>query len=420
MTASASPESAPLAGIRVLDLTSAVVGPYAAKILADYGAEVIKVESAEGDLIRWICGPSPTPGMSGKYLHLNRGKRSIVLDLKQAQGREVVARLLAQTDVLLINMRPKAVARLGLSYADLAALHPRLIHVSMVGFGPGPYRDKPAYDSIIQGGAGMAALHERASGTPRYVPMVIADRSVGLMTVNALMMALFQRERTGRGQAVEVPMFENMAALILSEHLYGASFDPPLTGPGDIRLLDAESRPIKTLDGYISITSNTDAQAFALMAVIGRPELKDDPRFSTKPMRAKNSQAFFRIRADEMAKRPSAEWLARLEAADIPALPYNSLEDLPGDPQIVASGLLKRTRHPSEGTVWDIGNPTTLSAYAPQPQRHAPGVGEQSIEILREASYTQSEIEALLAARVTLDGKAKTPQAPMPTATIPP
>ena len=398
------PSTAPLAGIRVLDLTSAVVGPYAAKILADYGAEVIKVESAEGDLIRWICGPSPTPGMAGKYLHLNRGKRSIVLDLKQEKAREAIRRLVKTTDVLLINMRPRAVERLGFTFADLEPLNPRLIHVSMVGFGPGPYRDKPAYDSIIQGGAGMAALHHRASGTPRYVPMVIADRTVGLMTVNALMMALFQRSSTGRGQAVEVPMFESMAGLILSEHMYGATFDPPLSGPGDIRLLDAESRPIKTLDGFISITSNTDAQSFALMEVIGRPELKTDERFATKPMRAKNSQAFFRIRADEMAKQSSAHWLAKLEAADIPALPYNTLEDLPNDPQIVASGLLKRAEHPSEGTVWEIGNPTRLSGYQPKAQRHAPRVGEHSVEVLREAGYAPAEIEAMLAAGATRDG----------------
>ncbi|GGX31658.1 CoA transferase [Pigmentiphaga litoralis] len=387
----ADPASAPLAGIRVLDLTSAVVGPYAAKIMADYGADVIKVEAEEGDVIRWIAGPSPGPGMSGKFVHLNRHKRSIALDLKSEAGHEVVTRLIARTDVLLINMRPRPIERLRLDYASLAPRHPRLIHCAMSGFGPGPYRDKPAYDSIIQGGSGLAALNEMYTGVPRYVPYVVADRTVGLMALNAVMMALFQRERTGRGQSVDVPMFENMVSLVLSEHLYGATYDPALTPPGDLRLIDPQARPVQTKDGYVCLTTNTDAQAFRLMDVMGYPDMRTDPRFSTKAARAANSAAYFKLRADAMLTRTSAEWLERLEAADIPCMRYNTLESLMTDPQVLASGLLERVEHPTEGRMWDLQDVTRLSGYAPAPRRPAPTVGQDAEEVLAEAGYDEVE-----------------------------
>ena len=393
--AAANPETAPLCGIRVLDLTSAVVGPYAAKIMADYGADVIKVEGGDGDLIRWIAGPSPTPGMSGKFVHLNRNKRSIALDLKRPEGRDVVTRLIAKADVLLINMRPQPVARLGLDYASVAALNPRLVYCAMTGFGPGPYRDKPAYDSIIQGGCGLAALNEMYTGVPRYVPYVVADRTVGLMALNAVMMALFQRERTGKGQSIEVPMFENMASLILSEHLYGATYDPPLSALGDLRLIDPQARPVQTLDGFVCLTTNTDAQAHALMAVMGLSEMQTDPRFSTKAARAAHSAEYFQIRADALSRRTSAEWLALLEAADIPCMRYNTLDTLAQDPQIIASGLLRRIDHPTEGGMWDLQDTTHLSGYVPGEREPAPRLGQHGEEILREAGYSAAAIEDL-------------------------
>lgn len=313
----------------------------------------------------------------------------------------MVLRLAARADVFTINMRARAIERLGLGYAALAALNPRIIYCSMVGFGQrGRYRDKPAYDSIIQGASGMASLHERADGTPRYLPMVIADRTVGLIAANAIMMALFARVRTGRGQSIEVPMFEHMSSLVLAEHLYAATFVPPLGPAGDPRLLDPEARPIRTLDGYICVTANTDAQAFALMDAIGRPELKTDPRFATKTERAANSREFFRIRADEIAKRSSAEWLERLEAADLPVMPYHTLESLPEDPHLVDVGLLGTAAHPTQGRIRSIANPTHYSDYTPPPRRPAPEVGEHSREILGEAGYADAEIDALFAAGV--------------------
>lgn len=399
-------DAAPLAGIRVLDLSSVVVGPYATKFLGDYGAEVTKVEALEGDLIRWIAGRSPTPGMGGKFIHLNEGKRSIALDLKDPRGREVVLRLAQVSDVVTINMRTEAVARLGLAYEKIARVNPRAIYCTMTGFGAGGrYHGRPAYDSIIQGSSGMAALHEKTSGVPRYVPMVIADRTCGIIASHAIMVALFQRERTGLGQSIEVPMLENMASIVLAEHLYGATFDPPLSPPGDLRLIDPQARPIKTSDGYVCVTTNTDEQAFRLMAALGRPELRDDPRFATKPARAENSSIFFAIRADEMAKRSSAEWLDILQRADIPVMPYNTLESLPNDPHLRDVGLLRRVEHPTEGAHWSIANPNKLQRYDAPPRAPAPHIGEQSVPILRELGYTDAAIAALVEARVTLDGR---------------
>ena len=232
----------PLAGVRVVDLTSAVVGPYATQVLADYGADVIKVEEKSGDVIRWISGRSPTPGMSGKFMHMNRNKRSVSLDLKQAAGREALLRLIDTADVFLHNMRTAAIDRLLLDAASLHARNPRLLYCAVVGFGSGGrYAGRPAYDSILQGGTALASLLIDASGEPRYVPYVVIDRTAGLMVAHALLAALFARERDDAGRMIEVPMFESYAALLLSEHLYGHSFKPP-TGPlGDQLLISTQN-----------------------------------------------------------------------------------------------------------------------------------------------------------------------------------
>ena len=272
----------PLEGVRVLDLTSVVVGPLATQILADHGAEVIKVETKAGDLIRVMNGKSVTPGMGAKFLHLNRNKRSIVLDLKQPAGYAALLKLVTRADVLVWNVRPAAMARLKLSYDDVRAVNPKVIYCGMFGFGQdGRYRDKPAYDTILQGAGGMAALHHRATGEPRYVPMVVVDKISGLIAAQMIAMALYRRAQTGEGCAIEIPMFENLVKFVLEEHLYLKTFEPPLGETGDPRLLDPLGKPIPTKDGWISISANTDEQAFAFFAAIGRPELKDDPRFAS-------------------------------------------------------------------------------------------------------------------------------------------
>ncbi len=286
----------PLEGVRILDLTSVVVGPLCTQILADHGAEVIKVESKAGDLVRMMNGKSVTPGMGAKFLHLNRNKRSIVLDLKDAKGRAALAKLIERADVMIWNNRPQSMARMKLSYADVRAINPKIIYCGMFGFGQdGRYRDKPAYDTIIQGASGMSALHHRSFGEPRFVPMVVADKVVGLIAVQMIAMALYGRTRTGVGCSIEIPMFENMVKFVLEEHMYLKTFVPALGETGDPRLIDPLNKPIPTKDSWICISANTNDQAFAFFDAVGRPELKTDPRFSSIPARFANVKEYFEI-----------------------------------------------------------------------------------------------------------------------------
>ena len=397
-----------LEGVRILDLTSVVVGPLATQILADHGADVIKVESPAGDIGRTLAGRGRSAAMSGKFLHLNRNKRSIVLDLKSREGLAALMRMIKTADVLLWNVRPDSMARMGLGYEAVRAVNPRIVYCGMFGFGQdGRYKDKPAYDSIIQGASGVAALHERVSGTPRYVPFVMADRTVGLIAVQMIMMALFKRERGGEGQSIEIPMFENMVTQVMTEHMYLGTFDPPLENAndpggapgevyGDPRVLDPENRPIPTSDGYVCISANTDAQAFALFAAIGRPELKDDPRFSSVVARFKNVGAYFAIRAEGMRQKTSAEWLEIFERMDVPAAPYNTLETLQLDPHLRDAGFFERVEHPTEGAIWNMRPANKLSGGARTDFRGAPKLGQHTREVLGEAGFGIDEIESLI------------------------
>lgn len=396
----------PLEGIRVIDLTSVVVGPLATQIMADYGADVIKVEAPGGDIVRTLAGRGVTPGMSGKFLHLNRNKRSLVLDLKKPGARDVLLKLIEGADVLIWNMRPAAMTRLKLGYDDVHKLNPRIIYCGMFGFGQsGRYRDKPAYDSIIQGSAGIAALYHRAAGEPRYLPMVIADRTAGLIAVQLILMSLYQRERTGKGQSIEIPMFENMAKSVLEEHMYLKTFEPPLGPTGDPRLLDPAARPLPTRDGYICISANTNDQAFAIFDAIGRPELKADPRFNTVAARFRHTSEYFRIRAEGLKRKTTAEWLAIFDRSDVPAMPYQTLDELMQDPHLRDVGLLRLVEHPTEGKVWSMGLPNKISGGARKDLRPAPKVGQQSVEILHEIGCSEADIRQLLASGATLDGR---------------
>jgi crotonobetainyl-CoA:carnitine CoA-transferase CaiB-like acyl-CoA transferase len=343
--------------------------------------------------------------MGAKFLHLNRNKRSIVLDLKQAPAHAALMKLVQRADVLVWNVRPASMARLKLAYDDVRKINPRIIYCGMFGFGQdGRYRDKPAYDTIIQGSGGMAALHHRAMGEPRFVPMVVADKVVGLIAVQMIAMALYQRTQTGSGCAIEIPMFENMVKFVLEEHMYLKTFDPPLGETGDPRLLDPLGKPIPTKDGWICISANTNQQAHAFFDAIGRPELKTDERLATVQARFANVKTYFQIRVEALKEKTTAEWVAIFEQRDVPAMAYNTLDALLDDPHLGDAGFFKAREHPTEGKIRDMRLPNRWSSEVRSDWQPAPKLGQQSVEILREAGYGDDEIRQMIASGATLDG----------------
>jgi crotonobetainyl-CoA:carnitine CoA-transferase CaiB-like acyl-CoA transferase len=395
-----------LSGIRVIDLTTVVVGPTATLCLADYGADVIKVEAPAGDLLRTLGGKSASGELSGKFMHFNRNKRSIVLDLKHKQGLAVLHRLLGTADVFIANVRPAALERLGLGAQTLRERYGRLIVCNLMGFGQGGrYRDRPAYDTIIQGMAGVADCNRRAGGEARYVPMVFADHVVGLIAAQCIMAALIERGRTGKGQTIEVPMFENMAAFVLAEHMGDLTFVPPRGGAGDLRVLDPMGKPVRTSDGYICISANTDAQAFAMFDAIGRPELKCDPRFSSVKARLANVRAYFDVRAESFRTKTTAEWTEILSRADIPAGPMHTLESLVEDAHLADAGFFREVDHPVEGRIVETRFPNLFSAGGREDCLPAPLRGGDSIAILREIDYDDDAIDEMVKSKATIDGR---------------
>ena len=394
--------SGPLDGVRVLDLTTVVMGPYATQILADFGAEVIKVEPPEGDVMRHNA-PMRSKGMGHIFMNANRNKRSVVLDLKQEAARAACLAIAKDTDVLVYNIRPQAMARLGLAWEDVRAINPRLIYVGGFGYSQrGPYAAKAAYDDLIQGAAGLPWLAQRAgSETPRYVPAIIADRSVGLHIANAVCAALYHREKSGKGQRVDVPMFESLLQTVMGVHMGGYTYLPGLGEKagalGYARMLAKERRPYETKDGYVCVLVYNDKQWRAFFDLIGRPELLDDPKFATQEARSRDFAGAYALVAAEMAKRSTNEWIAALEAADIPVQRMNSLTDIVNDPHLAAIGYFRSIEHPTEGRIRSMAVPSEWSESAPEYRRHAPCLGEHTREVLRQAGLDESTIEQMIA-----------------------
>ena len=389
----------PLDGVRVIDQTTVVVGPICARTLGDYGADVIKIESPSGDLLRTMAQGSRNVGMSGKFLNFNRNKRSVCLDIKNPKGLLALKKLILGADVFVSNVRPQGLIRAGLDYETLSAGNPKLIYCSIVGFGKGGrYYNRPAYDPIIQSVSGVAATLHRATGEPRFVPMVMTDHTTGLIAAQAIGFALFRREKTGVGEAIEVPMFENMASFVTSEHMGAATFEPPIGPTGDGRLLSPHYRPLPTKDDFITVAPNTDAQAFAFFDAIGRPELKTDPRFNSAANRTENAEEYFQIRIKGLSSKTTDEWLDIFEKIDIPAQRYNTIENLLTDPHLEDVGFFRQEVHSTEGPIRKTRIANKFSGGERIDSLDAPRLGGDTKTVLMEVGYSEAEIDALFRA----------------------
>jgi len=387
----------PLAGIRVLDLTAVVLGPMTAQYLGDMGADVIKIEPPEGDITRSI-GARRSPGMGALFLANNRNKRSVVLDLKRRDGQAALRTMALTSDVLLHSVRAASAARLGLSYESLAAENPRLVYCHVKGFSDvGAYAGRPAYDDIVQALSGLAMLQTIAAGEPRYVPSIIADKITAVHAAYAIMLALFSRERTGRGQSVGVPMLETMVAFNSAEHLGGCVFEPPEGKMGYEPVRQGMRRPFRTRDGWLCVLPYTDTNWRRFFELAGRPELAADPRYGTQQGRQKNLELVLGELARQLATRASAEWVAALGEADIPFAVVNDLEDLLHDPHLESVGFWQLLEHPTEGRLRLPANPIELSATPPSIRRLPPRLGEHTAEVLASFGFDAAAIERLAA-----------------------
>ena len=386
----------PLAGVRVLDLTSVLMGPYATQIFADLGADVVKVESPDGDTTRYLP-PGHDAARGGMFMNVNRGKRSLVLDLKQPAGREALLKLAETADVFIHSMRAQAIGRLGLDYPALEAVNPRIIYANLYGFArSGPYRDYPAYDDIVQAASGIVDLQARLSGgEPTYLATVVADKVAGLTGAYAVMAALFARERDGKGQEIEVPMFETLVSFATVEHLCGSLFVPPLGPPEYPRATSEARRPYRTKDGHIGVMIYNDKHWRAFFHAIGDPEWSQDPMFASMRSRTQNIGAVLAKVAEVMQERTSEEWMEVLRAAQIPAMAIASLTELLDDPHLVQTGFWEQ-RDTDEGTLRFPGIPTNFSGTPGAIGDPGPALGADSRSVLAEAGFSEAHIAAMI------------------------
>jgi crotonobetainyl-CoA:carnitine CoA-transferase CaiB-like acyl-CoA transferase len=384
--------SGPLAGVRVIDLTAVVLGPVATQILGDLGAEVIKIEPPEGEVMRSL-GPAKNPGMGAYFLNVNRNKKSVVLDLKRPAAREALLRLATTADVLVHNMRPGAARRLGIAYEAVAGKNPRIIYAAASGWrADSPHSDRGAFDDIIQGESGFAALNKDSDGSPRYAPMVIADKLTGYVLASMIGMALYAREKTGRGQEIHVPMVDTMAAFNLVDHLWHGVFGEPEKGLGYPRMLTPHRRPYATTDGHVCLLATTDRQWRNLFGALDAPELADDPRFDTIEHRTQNINELYTWLAERMKTRSTAEWRARLDTADVPNGGVNDLMGVVRDPYLNEAGFFQSLDHPTEGRLTTMPFPVSFSDTRLDQNQPPARLGEHTAAVLGELGYSAAEI----------------------------
>jgi crotonobetainyl-CoA:carnitine CoA-transferase CaiB-like acyl-CoA transferase len=370
-----------LRGVRVIDLTAMVMGPYCTQIMADMGADVVKVEPPAGDNTRYISA-GPEPGMAGVFVNVNRGKRSVVLDLRSADGARALTELIADADVFIHSMRAKAVAALGFGYPEVAAANPRIVYTNCYGYRRGgPEADRTAYDDTIQAESGIVSAQQQLTGAAGYVGTILADKVAGLTALYATMMALFDRERTGQGQEVEIGMFETMASFMLVEHANAAMFSPPLGGAGYPRALAPNRKPYRTKDGYLSALVYNDKQWTAFVEAV-RPAWAGD-HFATLAQRASRIDTVYALLAETFGERTTAEWLELLHRLDIPAAPVRSLDDLFDDPHLNAVSFFETVESP-HGPIRFPGVPVGFSRTPGRVCGPAPRLGAHTEQVLGE------------------------------------
>ncbi|MBT8099983.1 MAG: CoA transferase [Gammaproteobacteria bacterium] len=392
----------PLFGTKIIDLTTVLMGPYATQQLGDMGADVIKIESASGDVIRY-ASEGRSKGMSSLFLNNNRNKRSLVLDLKQQEGMNIMLQLLKRSDVFISNMRPGAMRRLGLSYEDVAAVNQRLIFVTCSGFGTGgPYEGRAAYDDIIQTMSGVPSLIARAYGEePKFLPSNFCDRVTGLKVVSAVVAALLHRERTGKGQSVNVPMFETMVEFLMSDHLAGYTFVPPTDRTGYRRIVNPNRKPYRTKDGYLALLVYSDKQWAEFLSIVGKPELLKEETFASFASRSENVVEVYSFVRETLSQKTTAEWLDALKDSDLAHAPVKELEELFDDEHLKAIDFFPEHMHPSEGRIRTMAMPDQWSESQPEPRCHAPRLGEHSRDILLELGLSNDEIDVLADKKIT-------------------
>ena len=394
--------SGPLSGLKVLELTSVVLGPWAAQIIADMGADVIKIEAPFGDSNRQL-GASKNPGMAALYLSNNRNKRSLVLDLKQESARDALLAIVKDCDVFLHNNRPQVMAKLRLEYDDIKSVNENIIYCGTYGYSKdGPYGEKGALDDSIQAVSGVAALNELVLGEPRYLPTVVADKTTAITVVYSILAALFHRERSGVGQEIEVPMFETMVSFVMAEHIWGEVFEPKLGEAGYTRLMSDHRKPYKTKDGYIAVLPYMNNHWKTFCEKAEREDLIEDERFKDLSSRVKNIDDTYSETGKILATKTTQEWLDIFAGTKVPVIVVNSLEDLFHDPHLEAVDFWKSFDHPTEGQLKMPGFPSKFSKTPASIRKHAPKLGEHSKDILAEAGIDEDTINKMLDSKATL------------------
>jgi crotonobetainyl-CoA:carnitine CoA-transferase CaiB-like acyl-CoA transferase len=401
MSDTAQTQRGPLTGLKIVDLTAVIMGPYATQIMADFGAEVIKIEAPQGDIMRYV-GKNGDQGMGPIHMNLNRGKRHVALDLKQPEARDVLKTLIKQSDAFLHAMRPRAIERLGLDYKSVRSIKSDIVYCGAYGYGAdGPYGDDPAYDDLIQGLCGIADLAARLAGEPRFFPTVIADKVCGLTLAYATLAALLHRQRTGEGQQVEVPMFESMVQFLMIEHLGDRTFgkDEP---PGYRRVLSQLRKPHRTVDGFVCALPYHDKNWKDFFEIVGHPELASDERFSSHSARSENYEVLYELLGKFLRSSTTGYWVEKLRAAHIPVAPVTKLNNLFDDPHLQKVDLFQTVEHPTFGPITAVRSPIGFSATPASMGKPATSIGADTASVLRDFGFSEPDVARLIEKRVAL------------------